>query len=474
MNIFELILKQMRQRLLSTLLTCLAVTLAVALGISISIMQTEGRSILAQSDYGFDTLVGPKGSGFDLVMNTIYHLGKSQGNIPYALYEDLATGSPTSVLTGKTNEYRGLVQWAVPYAVGDSYQGRRIVGTSGQLFGVDDELQPLSEDKIPEIRSGEHYTFAAGRPFHGRKFEAVVGSEVAKDLGLTVGKSFHATHGFPGPNDIPDVHPEVWTIVGVLNETHTANDRCLFIPVRTFYAIFEHETGLETIAKIKGEAGAAATPPPPPPSPEPESQPANEGYTLNPDGTITNKLPKADWEVSAILVKTHNGATKNQLEFLLRNAPDAMAVSPAGVMADFFDQVLPPIFQLLLVIASLVLVVSAVSILVSIYNSVVGRAREIAIMRALGATRARILSIICLEAAMVGGIGAIVGIAIGHLLAAGGSAYMHEVMGTGIPWWHFTAFELLYLVVAIVVAFLAGLVPALKAYQTPVAENLVG
>jgi putative ABC transport system permease protein len=471
-------LKQMRQRLLSTMLTCLAVTLAVALGISISIMQKEGRSILAQSDYGFDLLVGPKGSGFDLVMNTIYHLGKSQGNIPYGLYEDMATGSPVSAMgNGRKNEFRGLVQWAVPYAVGDSYLGRRIVGTSTQLFGVDDEGKALPEQKIPEVRTGERYTFAEGRSFVGRKFEAVVGSEVAKHLGLTVGKTFQATHGFPGLKDIPDVHPEVWTVVGVLNETHTANDRCLFIPIRTFYAIFEHETGLEKIAKIKGEGGSQKSEVSSQKQEAPEtaeSQPANEGYALNADGTITNKLPKADWEVSAILVKSHSGATQMQLAFLLRNSGEAMGVTPAQVMGDFFDNVLPPVFQLLFVIASLVLVVSAVSILVSIYNSVAGRAREIAIIRALGATRVRILSIVCLEAGTVGAIGAVLGIVTGHLLAGVGSVYMREAMGTGLAWWHVSGVEGLYLVLAIGVALLAGLVPAWKAYGTPVAENLAG
>ena len=391
------------------------------------------------------------------------------------LYSDMASGVPESAMEpGKPNQFRGLVQWAVPFAVGDSYQGRRIVGTTAQLFGEDGEGHALPEGKVPEVRSGERYEFAAGRDFHERKFEAVMGSEVAKDLGLVVGKTFQATHGFPGLNDIPDIHPEVWTVVGVLKETHTANDRCLFIPVRTFYAIFEHETGLETIAKIKGEAGGEKAAPAPAPAPEPETVPANEGYTLNGDGTINNRLPKGDWEVSAILVKANSGATLLQLEFLLQNRPEAMMVRPAQVMGDFFDQILPPVFQLLLVIAALVLVVSAVSILVSIYNSVAGRAREIAIMRALGATRVRILSIVCLEAGIVGLIGAVVGIVVGHLLVGAGSVYMRSKMGTGLGWWHFTGAEVIYLVVAVVVALLAGLVPALKAYGTPVAENLVG
>jgi putative ABC transport system permease protein len=471
-NIIELILKQMRQRLLSTFLTCLSITLGVALAVSIMIMRHEGQSVFAQTDYGFNLLVGPKASPLQLVLNTIYHMDVSPGNIPYSLYEDMVTGRPLSA-DGKKNPFRGLIRWAIPYAVGDSYKGRRIVGTTPQLFGVDDVGNAIPAEKIPEFRRGEHYTFAQGRPFAGNKFEAVIGAEVARNTGLKVGDVFHATHGFPGPNDIPDVHPESWTIVGVLNETHTANDRVLFIPLTTFYAIFEHESGLEAINQIKGTAVAPQTPAPPPPSTA-ESEPSNEGYITNPDGTITPKLPKSDWEISAILVEARSGATLMQLQFLLRNLPDAVGVNPAAVMQEFFERFMSGPYQLLLIIAVLVTVVAAISILVSIYNSVTARYREIAIMRALGATRARILAIVCLEAVLVGLIGGVLGLVVGHALAAGGSVYLQALMGTGIAWWHLGWPELLYLGIVVVVAFLAGLVPAMKAYRTPVAENLVG
>ncbi len=376
-----LVSKQMRQRALSTWLTCFSILLGMALATSIMIVGREGKSVFAQTDYGFDLLVGPKASPLQLVLNTIYHLDVSPGNIPYSLYEDMATGRPTSP-DGKKNPFRGLVQWAVPYAVGDSYQGRRIVGTTAQLFGLDDSGAPLPAEKIPEYRGGERYTFADGRAFNPHKFEAVVGSEVAAHTGLKVGATFHATHGFPGPNDIPDIHEETWTVVGVLNETHTANDKVLFIPLTTFYAIFEHEAGLEAINNIKGAAAASA---PAPATADTSS--VNEGYITAPDGTITPKLPKSDWEVSAILVKSRSGATSLQTQFILKNLPDAVAVSPASVMQQFFDTFLSGTLKLLIVISALVTIVGAVSILVSIYNSVTARNREIAIMRALGATR---------------------------------------------------------------------------------------
>ena len=149
-------------------------------------------------------------------------------------------------------------------------------------------------------------------------------------------------------------------------------------------------------------------------------------------------------------------------------------MSPANVMETFFDTFMPKIATLMLVISTLVTVVAAVSILVSIYNSVTARNREIAIMRALGATKGRILATVCLEAGLIGLIGGVIGILMGHGFAWAGSVFLQRILSTGLPWWHFAPGELLYLPVVIAVSLLAGLVPALKAYKTPVAENLVG
>jgi putative ABC transport system permease protein len=478
MNLLQLILKQMRQRLLSTLLTCLSILLGMTLATSILILGREAKGVFAQTDFGFDMIVGPKASPLQLVLNTIYHIDVSPGNISYRLYQEIATGRTD----GKPNLYHGRVAWAVPYAVGDSYHGRRIVGTSTELFGVDEQGKPLPDDKVPHYRGKERYTFAQGRAFAPNKFEAVIGSDVAKLLGLKIGDTFQATHGVPTATFVPfDLHPEVWTIVGILNETHTANDRVLFIPLLTFYAIFEHESGLEHIAVIQagGTRPGAETETKPAAETKPAetaaSQPEGEeekAYTLNPDGTINVKLPKEEWEISAILVQSTSPAAMLELKNILQNLPDGIGVQPAGIMQTFFDTFLPATATLLLLISTLVTVVAGVSILVSIYNSVTARYKEIAIMRALGATRVRILAVVCLEAAIIGTIGGVLGLLCGHLLAAGGSFYLQKLMGTGIPWWRIGWQELVYLPIVVVVSLLAGLVPALKAYQTPVAENL--
>lgn len=459
MNLIQLVTKQMRQRALSTWLTILSVTLGVALVVAIMILRREGQALFGQTDYGYDVLIGPKGSPLQLVLNTVYHMDKSPGNIPYTLYEELDHGE----------RYRAEVKLAVPFAVGDTYMSQRIVATSPRMFNFTDDGQPIAGDGF-EYRPGKRYELAQGRMFHARKFEAIIGSDIPRLTGLKIGDTFNATHGTPAPGETPDVHEERWTVVGVLQPTHTANDRVLFIPLITFYSICSHGEGLEAQAQIKAGEDVSRVA-----SPKHEHH-HHDGhakhYTLGPDGTIDLHLPKETWQLSAILVKSHSPFSAQSLMYVVNNRNEAAAVNPASVMREFFSNFLDPSAKVLLLISGLVTVVAAASIMTTIYNSVAARRKEMAILRALGATRRRILALICAEAALVGLLGAVVGFVAGHLMSAAGSAYLSRLVGEGINWASVGAEEWSYLAFVVLIALGGGLVPALKAYSTPVAANL--
>ena len=196
-------------------------------------------------------------------------------------------------------------------------------------------------------------------------------------------------------------------------------------------------------------------------------------YELTKDGYIDLKLPKSEWELSAILVQGRGDNGALQLQDVVNRAAEASAVFPAEVMRQFFETFLAGLTRLLLAILTLVTVVAGIGILVSIYNSVSARSREIAILRALGATRRRVLALICMEAVVIGVAGGVAGLAMGHVLAAVGSVYVSSQFGEGLAWWRIGWGEVLYLGVVAVIALLAGLVPALKAYSVPVADHLV-
>jgi len=454
MNLFQLVLKQMRQRALGTWLTLLSVMLGVALAIAIMICYREAGSLFGQTDYGADLIIGAKGSATQLVMNTIYHMDQSPGNIPYPLYEAMLD----------PRQFRAQVKIAIPYVVGDSYQGKyRIVGTSPKLFGYDDDGNKLDDEHTMEYRPGKRYEIAEGHDFHPKKFEAVIGSDVARLTGLKLGSTFQATHGeIQTPN--PDIHPEMWTVVGILGPTRTANDRVLFIPFLSLYTIGEHDIGLKAQWAIQHGQPA--------PSSGADSDTV-KAYKMNDDGRFELFVPKEMWELSAIMVKARSPFMAQSLFYTIKNGNIAQAAQPAVVMQEFFGTFLRGPTVVLLVVALLVTVVAGIGILVSIYNSVSARLREIAILRALGATRNRVLMLICTESALIGLFGGLLGLLTGHLLGAVGSIYFDRYVGQGINWIRSDQYEWLYLVAVIVIALVAGLVPAMKAYRTPVATNLV-
>jgi putative ABC transport system permease protein len=476
-NYFQLVLKQMRQRALSTCLTTLSVMLGVGLAIAIIVLGRESGELFGQNSYGYDAIIGMKGSKLQLVLNTVYHLDVSPGNIPFSVYTRLLPPPPG--VPPEPDSFAKYVKIAVPTVVGDTLGGvYRIVGTTPQFFGYDDWGKKLPADQAMDYRPGMELEIAQGKIFDGNKFEAVVGSDIPKLTGQGIGTQFHATHGAPLPGQTPDVHAQIWHVVGVLAPTHTAIDRVVYIPLISFYTILEHGPGL--IAHSALRSGAAA--PSQPTEEEDPNPPADANgvqhfrfYDFDTKTqTIHLKISPDLWEVSAILVQSRGGFTESRLEYELPYAiPEVMAVNPATVMREFFQTFLTPSRKLLLLICSLVTIVAAVGILVSIYNSVSARLREIAILRALGATRGTILTLICLEAGLIALIGSVLGLALGHGVAGVGSWYMNRTFGQPLNWMYCDWLEILYVVGVILLAVLAGLVPAIKAYRTPVATNLV-
>lgn len=476
MNLLQLTFKQMRQRALATWLTFLSVTLGVALAIAILLLYREGDKLFTQTEFGFDVVVGAKtGGNLNNVLNAVYQMGGAPVTIGYDVYQDLLADDS--------------VRWAVPWAVGDNYEGFRVIGTSPAILGLDETGQPLPSDKTFEYRIGRAFQLAAGRPFHPRKFEAVIGADVAKRTDLRLGSTFKASHGAEAVEGMEDEHDEMWEVVGILQPTQTAMDRVIFIPLISAIAVPSHAKVVQQIADLQATHEDEH---------EHDHDHADAGdhdahkddgdnedhaghahhhdhvYHLEPDGIIDLHIPPEKWRISAVLLRTIGHGRSQEVIFNVNNLPHASAVNPAWEMRRFFDSFLKGSRLLLLTISAMVTIVAAVGILVSIYNSVSARVKEIAILRALGATRLRVLSLICLEAGLIGLIGSVAGLVAGHAAGAVGNIFFERYVGESINYLAFDSSEWGYLAIVVLVAIIAGLVPALKAYKTPVATNLVG
>jgi len=115
-----LIRRSLRQHALATIVTAISIALAGGLLMAVWSLKQQARQTFEQMDGGWDAVLGARSSKLQLVLNAIFHLEASPGNL-----------SPADVQTIANNP---AVRHVVPVAMGDNYQGFRIVGTTTNLF----------------------------------------------------------------------------------------------------------------------------------------------------------------------------------------------------------------------------------------------------------------------------------------------------------------------------------------------------
>lgn len=411
--IFLLVRRSLRQHALSTGVTTAAAALASGLVMAVFSIQAQSYEAFTGGDLGFDAVLGARGSPLQLVLNTVFHLETSPGNVPWTMYEAMKADRRVAL--------------AIPYATGDNYQGFRIVGTTPEIF-TDFEYQ-----------QGRRFEFErGGRAFDPGRREAVIGSFAAARTKLAPGDTFSPYHGLSYSEEAK--HAEEYTVVGILKPTNTPSDRVIWIPIEGIFRMGGHV--------LRG---------------------AGEQYEAKPGAAIPNEHK----EVSAVMLKFKNPKTGFDLDLTInKQGKVATLAYPIGrVMAELFDKI-GWISRVLELVAYLVVAVASAAILASIYNTINERRREFAILRALGARRATVFSAIVFEAAAIAGFGSALGYGV-YVVILSVAAFVVRVR-TGVVLDVLDMHPALLLTPLGMVALgaLAGIVPALKAYSTDVATNL--
>jgi putative ABC transport system permease protein len=443
----------MQQRALASSLTALSMALGVALMISVIVIHGVAVKQFEQSARGYHRIVGGKGGALQLVLSTVYYIGKPLYPIPYTYYQKFLPGG----------EHAGITEVAIPLCLGDSYESPdgtfyRVVGTTPDLFakiqyGTDDDGSPLMYEFQPGGRNFTDASHRTGEAFRDAAFEAIVGSVVAARSGLKLGDEINPTHGLGSEGH----KHEGFKVVGILKPTGTANDRAVFINIDGFYALEGHASNPHE--EHKGEATAQN---------EPVPDEHHHDHTLAP-------LPIDQREVTAILVLCNSPLGPQVLESFIdkANDPIAQTVAPASAIEGMMNSFVGPVRLLLLVMTVLIVIVAGISILVSIYNSMSERSHDIAVMRALGASRGAVMAIILVESILLALGGGLIGILLGHGLIGLVSPHVVERTGVTLSWWEFDWQELLLIPGLVLLASLVGFLPAVAAYRTDVAKSLV-
>ena len=405
--------RSLAQHAVTTGVAAACVALGVGLVLAVLGISRQAEDAFTGGEAGFDAVLGARGSALQLVLNTVFHLETSPGNIPWTLYEAVRQDPGVAL--------------AVPYAVGDNYRGFRIVGTTRQML-VDFEY-----------RAGRRFMpREGGRFFDEERREAVLGSEVARRTGLAEGSTLNPYHGLA--TDESQRHPEQYVVVGVLEPTNSPSDRVVWIPIEGIFRMSGHVL-----------RGAAAE------------------YQAKPGEPI----PPEHREVSAVMLKLRSPQAGFALsQAVNRQGKVATLAWPVGkVMAELFDRI-GWVTRVLTLVAWLVVVVATGSVLASLYGSMAARRRDIAILRGLGARRSTVFAAVVAEAAILSAAGAAAGIGVYALVVAAARTLIRAQTGVVLDALALPPGFLAVPVAAVLMGAVAGLLPALLAYRTDVASHL--
>jgi len=446
MNLFGIARKSIRQRAVSSSLTAFSVALGVMLMVSVLVIHGIVERVFSQRSIGYDLVVGPKGSDLQLVLNTVYRVSQPIENLPYLYYQELLEDP--------------RVEEAIPFCLGDVTQEGAfpLVGTNERYF---------------ELEYAPGNNFALRKTGHGfqKSFDAIIGSQVAKTNGWTEGSQFMIVHGGA---ESDHVHDEKFTVVGILAPTGTPNDKTVFVHLNGFYAVSGHEKPPEeALDKLKvffaerediqkltlADMG------------EPHSHDHDhgaDGHEHHHDEPLSPYLK----EVTAVLLITKSVVASRFLAAELKEGVQAQAVNPIIAMRYLMDVFVGNVRHMLLFLTAMIVIVSFVGIFVSIYNSMNDRKREIAIMRALGASRQTVLSIIVAESILLCVIGGVLGLLLGHGLVFAAAPIVEDRSGFLINPYAFEWVEIWLLPILVGIAAVVGFIPGMSAYRTDVADSL--
>lgn len=405
-------------------------SLAVLLLVS---SQLEDR--FQRDSQGIDLVVGAKGSPLQLILSSVYHVDVPTGNVPLDTLA-LLEGDP------------GVAR-AVPLALGDSFRGSRIVGTDARFLSI--HGAELAEGRLFE---------APG--------EAVVGATAARDTGLAIGRKFVGTHGLADDGHTHDETPFV--VTGILKPTGTVTDRLILTSVESVWAmhgiaapgapakLHDHDHGDgqgHGHAHDHDHARGMATPA--------TTQPAG--------GPILDRRGTLEPEVTAVLVSYRNAMAAVRLPSAINRETALQAASPAAETARLLTLFGSAIDGARL-FAWLVAITGALSVFVVLLSAATAREGDMALLRVMGASRAKAAGTVLMEGVIIAVAGAALGLGLAHLLLGVGATLFPTLAAVGVGPGLFHPGELAIAGAVVGLGALAALLPALRVYRTDLAETL--
>ncbi|MCV6825420.1 MULTISPECIES: ABC transporter permease [Halocynthiibacter] len=401
-------------RALTVGMTILAIALSVALFLGVEKVRTGAKASFADTISGTDLIVGARSGSVQLLLYSVFRIGNATNNVTWESYQDIAS--------------RSEVDWIVPISLGDSHRQFRVMGTTEAFF--------------------EHYKYRNGRSLAiqqgelmGDLFDAVIGADVARTLGYNTGDPIVVAHGIASFSEHKD---QPFRVSGILEKTGTPVDRTVIVSLEAIEAI---HVDWKSGARVPGQS-----------TPE----------------EIIRQMDLTPSSITAALV----GVNSPLQTFALQRAINEYSEEPLlailpGVALQELWAIVGIAETALLAVSVMVVVTALLGMMATILSSLNERRREMAILRAMGASPFTILGLLVLESALTAFCGAVLGLGILYVGLFVAQPIVDQAFGLYLPITPPGMSELWVIITVVCAGAIVSMVPAIRAFRLSLADGMI-
>lgn len=473
-------------RKFTMMLTVISIAVSFFVLLGINHIKSEMRHSFGRTVSGVDLIVGARSSSINLLLYSVFRVGNATNNISWDSYV---------ALTESKN-----VAWSIPISLGDSHKGFRVMGTTNDYFS--------------HYRYGnkQALAFQQGAPFT-RLYDVVLGAGVAASLGYELGTELVIAHGV-GKTSFKKHQGYGFRVTGILVPTGTPIDQTIHVTLPAVDSIHgggvshdhnhdahghnehahdthEHDHDVHGHNEHAHDEHNHDT--------HEHDHDAHSHNEHDHDVHAQNEHAHDEHQTDAdTLVKVEKGqnpllddihhepksitafmaglnskiAVLGQLRRINEYKKEPLLAIMPGVALSEMWQIMKVVEKALAIIAFLVLIAALFGLVTMLLASMNERQREIAVLRASGASAGFIIVLIEFEAIML----VLAGIALGLIALITTMALGQDLMSSqfgifisSIPDW---GSVLMYTGIVVGLTFILALIPALISYRRSMIHGL--
>ena len=322
-----------------------------------------------------------------------------------------------------------MLNGAIPISLGDSHKGFRVMGTTEAYF---DKYQYGNKTLL---------SFNQGEPFEN-VYDAVLGSQVAKELGYKIGEKIILSHGM-GKVSFSQHDDKPFQITGILEPTGTPVDRTVHISL----------AGIEAI-HIDWQHGVRIP-----------------GTEISADEALNQNLTPKAITAAFIGLKSKIATFSVQRKINEFGQEPLTAILPGMALVQLW-QIVAIVENLLVIISAFVVLTGLMGMVTTLLAGLNERRREMAILRSLGAKPLYIFLFLMTESVFLAVTGCLIGIAIIFLILTFLKPILVSQYGLFISLNPINIYILSIIGFIICVAAVLGLIPSFVAYKRSLKDGL--